>query len=289
MKSNHISLQLIEKYNIVTKILLINVVDPNIYRLFFVPKLKNINFIYINNSLVIELKDERFRDKFNDWIEVLYQNLVIYDDINLIISRFNEEIRELILFSSKEKEITTEKIKGLYGELLELKRLLNFDLSNIQFALEGWHRPSPSNHDFDYEKYSLEVKTVGRSSTKIKISSEYQLEMVEQKELLLKVSKIDLVEKSSIDSLGEIYQEICEILIETPLKAIFDSKCADDVYFSYLGPKKMPFSFKIWEIESSFYKVDDLFPKISSYLLKRGISNVKYDIDISSIESFKIK
>ena len=58
----------------------------------------------------------------------------------------------------------------------------------------------------------------------------------------------------------------------------------------------MPTNYKISVIESSYYNVDqDKFPRISAdnvgektrQGIMNGISNVKYSIDISSIEEFK--
>jgi hypothetical protein len=287
MNSKFIDLISSETFNRTTKVLVIKEINIELFRLFFIPKLKNINFKYYDLAVIVELKDELYREMFNEWITNLYEKLLLQDTLDAIIFHFNQEIRDFILFTSQEKEVSIEKIRGLYGELLELRRLLK--LSNtFQAVLEGWHRPSPANHDFDYQTFSIEVKTISRLSTKVKISSEYQLNNLENKKLLLKISKIDSIEQSSEDSLGQLYQEISDLLSGTALLLMFQTKCAEDVYFSYLGPNNMPLNFKLWEIESDFYEVKNDFPRICISDIKKGISNVKYEIDNSSIEYFKI-
>jgi len=287
MKPKYIDLQINDHYNRITKILTIKEVSEELYKLLFIPKLKYIAFKHFEMTLVVELKDEIFREKFNIWIEELYDKLESDNNINSIITTFNQEIRDLILFTSRETEVTLEKVRGLYGELLELKRLLTSNQMDYVKIIDGWHRPSPANHDFDYDDFSIEVKTIGRTTTKVKISSEYQLNSQNSKQLFLKVSKIDSIEKSNEDSLGKIYEDILLLFKNNPLQLIFQLKCAEDIFFSYLGPTKMPFLFKLWEIESTFYCVNNDFPKICFDNLHNGISNVKYEIDISSITSFK--
>ena len=39
---------------------------------------------------------------------------------------------------------------GFFGELLELKKLLN-ESDNKSETLNGWCRPAPAVHDFDYD------------------------------------------------------------------------------------------------------------------------------------------
>ena len=187
----------------------------------------------------------------------------------------------------KVKKLNHAKARGFYGELLELKKQFN-ENENQNEVLNGWHRPAPANHDFDYENHSLEIKTIGRTSSTIKISSEYQLTSFNNKQLILKISKIDLIEKSLDDSIGKLYTEI-KNSFEGALSVLFEIKCAEDTFCKYLGPELMPLDYKLTEIDHSYYNVDqEKLPRISSNSLESGISNVKYELDLSAIEDFKI-
>ena len=103
-----------------------------------------------------------------------------------------------------------------------------------------------------------------------------------------KMDTTDLIEKSFDDSIGKLYTEIKNSLDEV-LSMLFEIKCAEDTFCKYLGPEFMPLDYKLYEIEHSYYNVDqEEFPRISNVNVENGISNVKYELDLSVIEDFKI-
>lgn len=262
-------------------------------KLLFIPKLSSIDFSIIEGELFIALMDEAIKDNFNDWIFSLYEKLKSKKTIEEVIDVYNKNIRSFIKLFQKSKEISREKIRGLFGELLELKKQLNTDSSQEE-VLNGWHRPSPALHDFDYDNETIEIKTAGRSTREIRISNEFQLTAIGSKKLKLRVITLDLI-KSDKDSVAELYNEIHNVL-DVENKMSFAIKCYNDAFFPYMGPDEMPIKFKINEIDSFYYDVDqEKFPRISSENaddnptqgVMNGISGVKYKIDLSSIEKFK--
>ena len=276
-----------KRENVTTRILKINDISLDYYKILFTPKLENTDFKYFDNQVFIELKNENFREQYDLWIISLYSKLKTQSNLEELIQQFNIEIKRFIAFFMKAKKLSHAKARGFYGELLELKKQFeeNDDQNKI---LNGWHRPAPANHDFDYENYSLEIKTIGRTSSTVKISSEYQLTSFNNKQLILKISKIDLIEKSLDDSIGKLYTEI-KNSFEGALSVLFEIKCAEDTFCKYLGPELMPLDYKLTEIEHSYYNVDqEKLPRISSNSLESGISNVEYELDLSAIEEFKI-
>jgi len=276
-----------KRENVTTRILKINDISLDYYKILFTPKLENTDFKYFDNQVFIELKNENFREQYDLWIISLYSKLKTQSNLEELIQQFNIEIKRFIAFFMKAKKLSHAKARGFYGELLELKKQFN-ENENQNEVLNGWHRPAPANHDFDYENYSLEIKTIGRTSSTIKISSEYQLTSFNNKQLILKISKIDLIEKSLDDSIGKLYTEI-KNSFEGALSVLFEIKCAEDTFCKYLGPELMPLDYKLTEIEHSYYNVDqEKLPRISSNSLESGISNVEYELDLSAIEEFKI-
>ena len=276
-----------KRENVTTRILKINDISLDYYKILFTPKLENTDFKYFDNQVFIELKNENFREQYDLWIISLYSKLKKQSNLEELIQQFNIEIKKFIAFFMKVKKLSHAKARGFYGELLELKKQFN-ENENQNEVLNGWHRPAPANHDFDYENYSLEIKTIGRTSSTIKISSEYQLTSFNNKQLILKISKIDLIEKSLDDSIGKLYTEI-KNSFEGALSVLFEIKCAEDTFCKYLGPELMPLDYKLTEIEHSYYNVDqEKLPRISSDSLESGISNVEYELDLSAIEEFKI-
>ena len=276
-----------KRENVTTRILKINDISLDYYKILFTPKLEITDFKYFDNQVFIELKNENFREQYDLWIISLYSKLKTQSNLEELIQQFNIEIKRFIAFFMKAKKLSHAKARGFYGELLELKKQFN-ENENQNEVLNGWHRPAPANHDFDYENYSLEIKTIGRTSSTVKISSEYQLTSFNNKQLILKISKIDLIEKSLDDSIGKLYTEI-KNSFEGALSVLFEIKCAEDTFCKYLGPELMPLDYKLTEIEHSYYNVDqEKLPRISSDSLESGISNVEYELDLSAIEEFKI-
>jgi len=178
--------------------------------------------------------------------------------------------------------------KGLYAELLVLKEYLEGRKYTQSDIIDGWHRPAPANHDFDYEDFSLEVKATSRDSTTVKITSEHQLMAVDDKPLHLHIYRVDNINKSSEDSLGDMFIEIKELL-DTGLENVFEMKCAEDAFCEYLGPKHMVLDYKFTVIEDFLYDVDQVnFPRIRKEKIDKGISKTSYNLDISAIDGFKI-
>jgi hypothetical protein len=277
-----------ETDGIKTKILEIVFPYENDIKALFTPKLENIGFISFNRIITINLKNPTFREQFNDWTERFLEKINSNDSSEILIEKFNNEIKAIVLLGQKEKKLSMTSARGLYGELLVLKSQLDDENYSQDQILEGWHRPAPANHDFDYKDYTLEVKTVSRSNTTFKVTSEDQLTATKEKPLNLQLYRIENVNKSQIDSLGLLYNEITEKL-QPGLVNVFQIKCAEDAFCEYLGPKHMPLDYKFTIIEDFLYVVDQNdFPRVNKDNIDLGISNVSYNLDISVLDKFKI-
>ena len=254
----------------------------------FTPKLENIAFVAIDNIMTVSLKNPDFRDYFNEWISNFIDKINVKDSNVILIDKFNNAIKAIVSMGRKEHKMSLNAAKGLFAELLFLKTyLLAKGLSQID-VLDGWHRPAPANHDYDYPDFSQEVKAVSRDSTTIKITSEHQLMAVENKPLFMQFYRIDHVKKSNEDSLGYIYNSIKKLL-DPHQRNTFEIKCAEDAFCEYLGPEHMPLDYKFIIIESFKYNVDQQkFPRIRKEKIDSGLSKISYNIDVSSIEEFKI-
>jgi hypothetical protein len=282
--------RIIEESNnqIETKILVISFDLSTNLKSLFIPRLVNISFIIVDNTITVNLKNPDFRELFNDWVERFSLKINVNEESEIIIEKFNKEIKSLILLGKKEIKLSWKSARGLYGEFLVIYKYLLENKYTPLDVIEGWHRPEPANHDFDYNEFSLEVKTVSRDSTKVKITSQFQLESFENKLLMLNVFRIEKIEKSNVDSLGDLFNQIKSLLTSNVFN-LFEIKCAEDFFCEYLGPELMPLDYKFTLLEDNLYKVDqDLFPRVKKQDLNPAISKFSYSIDISSFESFKI-
>ena len=277
-----------EPDEIETKMLWLQFPNENDLNALFAPKLENIGFVLANSTVTVFLKNSSFRDFFNDWVTRFIDKIQVNDTSEILIEKFNIEIKAIVLLGQKEKKMSMNSAKGLYAEFLVLKEYLDEGNYTQSEVLDGWHRPAPANHDFDYKSFSLEVKATARDSTTIKITSEHQLMAIEDKPLHIHLYRIDNLNKSNEDSLGELYLTIKDQL-DTGLVNAFEMKCAEDSFCEYLGPEHMPLDYKFMTIEDFLYDVEQvLFPRIRKEALDTGLSKISYNLDISSIEGFKI-
>ena len=277
-----------ETHKVDTKILCLSFPSTKYLSSLFTPRLENISFVNINNSITVNLKNSAFREYFNEWVIRFSEKIENDDSIEDVIEKFNAEIKAIILLGQKEKKLSWESARGLFGELLVIKDLLEDNKYSQSEILNSWHRPSPANHDFDFPEFSLEIKTVSRDSTTVKITSEYQLESIEEKPLKLKCFRIEKVDKSNVDSLGDLYNEI-KTMLEQNNKFEFEIKCAEDLFCEYLGPSYMPLDYKFLVIDSNLFDVNQKdFPRVKKNELNTAISKLSYSLDISSFDKFKI-
>lgn len=261
-----------------------NTVNDKLY----LPKLKYIKFVKSENKLFIYLDDLSIQKYFNEWINDFIDSLLKIDKTINLVEKFNSSLKILIRVGEKDSKMSLNTAKGLYGELLYLKNCLIESKLEKDVILEAWHRPSLANHDFVFDEFSIEIKSISKNNTTIKIASEYQLDSLENKNLFLKCYILDDIIQSSIDSLGNLYNEILNLLDSNILKDSFSSKCSDDIT-GYLGPELIKLDYNFILIDEITYLVDqDKFPRIQKDQISPFINNISYNIDISSIEPYKI-
>jgi len=252
----------------------------------FLPKLKYIKFVKTGGKLFVYLNDLTILKYFDELTGNFIDSLTNFDNTEILVEKFNKYLKDLIRIGERDKKLSINTAKGLYGELFYLKESLL--KGKQESVIEAWHRPSFANHDFVFQNSSVEIKTISKNNTTIKIASEYQLECIENKQLFLKCYIVDDIIQSSIDSLGIIYDEILNMLESNTLKEIFVSKCSEDVT-GYLGPDLMQLDYYFILIDTLTYLVDQKsFPRIKRNEMSPFINNISYNIDISSLKPFMI-
>jgi hypothetical protein len=261
--------------------------DAKYLSLLNLPKLKYLDIIQSFNDLSFHLTYEPLRQFFNNFIDGFEKTIKTSDTGKEVVDKINKALRDLIKMAEMEMDLSLTSCMGLFGELLQLKEFLSND-SDHSKVLSGWNRPAPSNHDFDYEAEAIEIKTISKDKTTVKITSAFQLEAPEEKSLYLKIFRIEAIDRSSTDSLGDLYTEIRGLINSDSLKEEFVLKCLNDG-LRYGGPSVIALPYKFIRIEEMKYFVDQtLFPRINRQTLPVSISNVSYSIDLSAIVNFKI-
>lgn len=178
-----------------------------------------------------------------------------------------------------------EKIKGLIGELLFLKRHLTpaFGLGN---AVKFWLGPEGAPHDFAAGDCAIEVKCQsGGTRPYVRISSEFQL-CSQLPELYLFVVTLgkgteDLPDTITLPGL------IADIRRELGHASYDKLERFNDLLYSlgYIESDSY-LNFTYLVIDESMYRVGPGFPRICPVNLIQGVARVSYDIDLVACAGF---
>lgn len=180
--------------------------------------------------------------------------------------------------------LTMEELRGLIGELWLVQN--EFAASHgIAGAIEGWLGPMGLPQDFWFEDYGYcEAKAIGPATTRVRISSEHQLD---EDELVLSVIRIGNTDESGV---GSVNLPVLVTRVRGLLAEEGEPADALDERLSRLGVDLAePFYSDTWFVVSTVtnYDVNAAFPRIIASTLPTGVTRVTYQIDLADIEPFE--
>lgn len=174
----------------------------------------SIEYFREKNFIVLQLIDNDYHDLFDDLILSLYQGIKSIRPADEYSRFFIEAFyRWSEFFEDKKSDLLSEEaIKGLMGELLVLKSLIEEPgTATISYILNSWKGPYDKANDFELENKNLEVKAKTPSAREVKISSEFQLEIISGKGLELIV--VSLISDFTVGiSIRELISEIKQLV-----------------------------------------------------------------------------
>ena len=173
--------------------------------------------------------------------------------------------------------------KGLIGELLMLEELIQSD--GYSFAVNCWVGPEGSDQDFDLNRAWIEVKTTTIAGTTITISSLQQLDRTDKGYLAVYHIDPTTAYGDATISLNEMISRIDMLITDENTKNIFSCKLARLGYQLKDAEKYSEFRFKVKEKE--LFEVDESFPRLCKSTVPIGVTEVKYDISLPAIMSYK--
>jgi hypothetical protein len=180
--------------------------------------------------------------------------------------------------------LSEEVQHGLYGELWFLQQVVipSFGLSSLRY----WLGPEGANQDFSFEGCAVEVKTtVSQNPQKLSISNENQLDETRLNILFLMHLSLDVRTKG--ETLPEIVESIRAILgKDSSSRVLFEKRLFKIGYLDIHAPKYSETSYK--HRTSSYFKIEQDFPRIVPADLKQGVVQVRYSIEISACRSYAI-
>ena len=237
-------------------------------------------------NLSLTLQDPKFTEVFLRLVDDVHDRSKGSPNENVALDRVNvvfEEWRRLLTPRSSGL-LTMDELRGLIGELWLLLNVFSNERP-IATAIEGWLGPLGLPQDFWYpEDGYYEAKSVGPSATRIRVSSENQLDADILQLLVLSIGN------ASEQSAGAIN---LPMLVNRTLAGLSDESASADPLTERLQRLGVELSetyyhdtwFVVTHLTS--YIVGPDFPAIRATRLIGGITRVVYQIDLASIERFK--
>jgi hypothetical protein len=251
---------------------------------------ENLSITYYReyNYIVLQLTDNDFYDLFDDLVYSMYHRIKDITDVGDYSREFVQTFfRWSEFFEDKRfNTLSEEIIKGVFGELLVLKSLINdSNASSLNEILNSWKGPFDQRHDFVLNSKNIEVKTKDIACVDVTISSEFQLEPEFERGLDLWVVNIqnDAISGSSIKD---------QVII---VRSIIASKLGDvSIFLRALMQKGLSMKnldkydlYKFKPINEVVYNCSAVgFPKIVSKDIPNEINSVRYCIRLSSLNPF---
>lgn len=184
----------------------------------------------------------------------------------------------------KKNGLSNSEFVGLWGELYVVSELL-MKTHTPADVVRFWIGPEDKKQDITLDSISIEIKTsISGDARIIKISSIDQLQKVTDKLFLLHV----IANPSSGDkglSLKEMYDN-CLNLISHDLNVETSFLQKISILYGQANEKQLNEEYSI--VSLTLFDVRDDFPRITRDSLSQGISDVKYDIFISSLKDYEV-
>lgn len=239
-------------------------------------------------NLSFTLQDLKFTEVFLRLVDDLHARSTTALNEEMALDRVNVVFNEWrrLLKPRSNVVLTMEELRGLIGELWLL--LTEFTKQrSMEAAVEGWLGPLGLPQDFWYPDDGYhEVKSIGPGTARIKISSENQLDADELELLVVQVGNV------AEETLGAVN---LPTLVDRVLAALSDVAATHESFSSRLQRLGVDLSesfyretwFAVTELSSYDAGVD--FPAIRARNLPQSISRVTYEVDLASLEEFRLR
>ncbi|GAA1225588.1 hypothetical protein GCM10009665_15050 [Kitasatospora nipponensis] len=174
--------------------------------------------------------------------------------------------------------------RGLFGELLILRDYLMPSLPGLE-AVNAWTGPTGTSQDFQLPSVAVEAKaSTAKSTHRIRISSERQLDSTGTPALLLSLISLDERRGGSGESLNAMVDRIRERLTSVAARSRLDSLLIQAGYLPghrdhYDEPRYTSRDLRFWSVR-------DDFPRLVESDLRPGVGDCTYHVDTSGLDDY---
>lgn len=240
------------------------------------------------DGIVLKLVKGDYQDVFvaliNDVIATLENKTSEKDFVETFFARLG--VWKLFLKNAGSKGLGPDRRRGLFGELYFLKNILIPNLGNE--SLKFWVGPDPAIHDIEIGECAVEVKTsAGNKSQVVHISNERQMDDDGYENLFLYQVSLT-ARKNAHPTLIDIIDEIRELLRADGTVLInFNNSLLKSGFIEGHRDLYLTEGYHVEEV--NVYKVQEGFPRIIGSDLDSGIGGLRYTVDLSAIEKFRVE
>lgn len=234
-------------------------------------------------ALTFDLKDDSYKSLFY----VFCRDIIIVCEkagsqmaISNALVRWKYWIK---MFEKKHNDLlNTMEIKGLLGELIELKDHFFKDFGETK-AIQSWMGPLSGHKDFEIGDTWYELKAVSENAILVSISSLEQLDSDVTGHLVInKIEDTSSVSEFALN-LNKLYLDICNMIKDPDNLELFRNRLSSVGYWPNEEYDNYNFVFK----GRTCYKVENGFPRLTRSNVPRAIGKVTYSIMINELENFK--
>ena len=181
-------------------------------------------------------------------------------------------------------QLSINEIRGLFGELFFLDRYL-LPMMNLVGAINSWAGPFGADQDFQHGTQAFEIKTVQPDAQVINIASETQLHSTVRSVHLAVLTLVEVPSNSGI-SLNTLVADLREkASTDVTASAALEERLVLAKYVAQSAYDSPAFSV----VSGSMFFVDGTFPRIEPSLLPHGVVNVRYQLQLTSIDENKVE
>jgi Putative PD-(D/E)XK family member, (DUF4420) len=235
-------------------------------------------------NLVLTLERQVDGDLFCALCESLFESLRTVERADTALSVALTHIKrwKAFLAGKNTRLLSAEEIRGLFAELTFLRSLYHGRLS-VTDSVSAWTGADRVHQDFVFSDRAVEIKSLaGTDRSTVRISSEDQLETIQDKLFLLTYRLREAPEAAQARSLNEMVSAIEADLIEAEAIEEFGRRLAAYGYVPLQEYDKP----KLLVAGSQAYRVEEGFPRIVRSGLPAGVTRVMYQINVERMGPF---
>ena len=223
---------------------------------------------------IVSLKTDS-EDIGNYFVNTLH-NLVNQLDLNPSFVQIKTELNNLVnLFRSLSKP-AKKTIQGLWTELLFINQS-----NDIEYVIKSWHQGKNDRYDFNDGIDKVEIKSTSKSD-RIHRFSLSQLQEI--KDTLIIIGSTFTVETGKGINANDLIETIREKVSDPSLILKIYNVVAETMGDEFERIFDIYFDYNLALNSIQYFNVRDI-PKISDDVISPAITNVKYDCNLSNVNS----